>query len=87
MAVANHLHDETGLFTVTVMGIVMANQRNTIVRHIIEFKVMLGMLLISSLFILLSARLQLSDLAHIGWSSLALFERLQMRPSTITECS
>ena len=70
-AVANYLHDETGLFTVTVMGIVMANQRNIIVRHIIEFKETLGMLLISSLFMLLSARIQLSDLAHIGWSSLA----------------
>jgi NhaP-type Na+/H+ or K+/H+ antiporter len=53
-AVANHLHDETGLFTVTVMGIVMAHQRNIIIRHIIEFKETLGVLLISSLFILLS---------------------------------
>lgn len=84
-AVTNHLHDETGLFTVTVMGIVMANQRNIIVRHIIGFEETLGMLLISNLFILLSARLQLSDLAHIGWSSLAFLGMLIViaRPAAV----
>ena len=35
---ANGLHHEAGLFTVTVMGIVMANQKAIIVQHIIEFK-------------------------------------------------
>ena len=68
---ANVLHEEAGLFTVTVMGIAMANQKAIVVRHIIEFKETLRVLLISSLFILLSARLQLEDIALIGWPSLA----------------
>ena len=67
---ANVLHEEAGLFTVTVMGIAMANQKAIVVRHIIEFKETLRVLLISSLFILLSARLQLEDIALLGWPSL-----------------
>lgn len=63
---ANVLHHEAGLFTVTVMGIVMANQKDILVRHIIEFKETLTVLLISGLFILLSARLNVNDLAQLG---------------------
>ena len=73
---ANVLHHEAGLFTVTVMGIVMANQNAIIVRHIIEFKETLTALLISGLFILLSARLDISDLAQLGWGSLAFLAAL-----------
>ncbi len=57
---------EAGLVVVTVMGIVMANQKVTPVRHIIEFKENLGVMLISTLFILLAARLELDALAHVG---------------------
>lgn len=63
---ANLLHEEAGLFTVTVMGIVMANQNAIIVRHIIEFKETLRVLLVSGLFILLSARLELAHLQLLG---------------------
>lgn len=82
---ANVLHHEAGLFTVTVMGIVMANQKAIIVRHIIEFKETLTVLLISGLFILLSARLNVSDLAHLGWSSLAFLAVLILiaRPAAV----
>ncbi|ETX09226.1 cation:proton antiporter [Candidatus Entotheonella palauensis] len=67
---ANLLYHEAGLFTVTVMGIVIANQKAIIVRHIIEFKETLTGLLISGLFILLSARLEVSHLTQLGGSSL-----------------
>ncbi|ARA93362.1 cation:proton antiporter [Rhodothermaceae bacterium RA] len=68
-AIANHLQDEAGLLTATLMGIIMGNQRYVPVRHIIEFKENLSVLLIGSLFILLSARLELSDLRYIDANS------------------
>lgn len=70
---ANHMQDEAGLFAVTVMGIALANQRFADVKHIVEFKENLRVLLISTLFILLSARLELSDLFAGHWWSGPLF--------------
>lgn len=68
---ANLLHPESGLFAVTVMGMTMANQKTVPIQHIVEFKEVLQVLLISSLFILLAARLQTRDLTHLGMQSLA----------------
>jgi len=65
--VSNLLQHETGLVTVTVMGIVLANQHSVSIGHIVEFKENLSVLLISSLFILLSARLNLSDFTALSW--------------------
>ncbi len=65
-AVSNILQPESGLVTATLMGVALANQRTVDVRHIIEFKENLRVLLISSLFILLGARLQPADLSGIG---------------------
>ena len=65
--VANEFQHESGLLAVTVMGMVLANQRYADVRHIVEFKENLRVLLISALFILLAARLDLADLARVGW--------------------
>ena len=66
---ANLLRDESGLLAVTVMGIVLANQRWVSIRHIVEFKETLTVLLISCLFIILAARLQPEDLRGLGWES------------------
>lgn len=66
-AASNHFREESGLLAVTVMGMVLANQKFTPVKHIIEFKENLRVLLISSLFILLSARLPLDAVKEIGW--------------------
>ncbi len=68
--VANLLQEEAGLLAVTVMGIALANQRNINVRNIVRFKENLVLLLLSSVFIILAARLQLSDLSQLGPSSL-----------------
>jgi NhaP-type Na+/H+ or K+/H+ antiporter len=70
-AAANLLQAESGLLAVTVMGITLANQKSVSVRHIIEFKENLRVLLISGLFILLAARLQVSDLTQLGAGTLA----------------
>ncbi len=59
---ANHLQEESGLAAVTVMGVVLANQSKVDVRHIAEFKENLQVLLISGLFIVLAARLELNEL-------------------------
>ncbi|MCG8352127.1 MAG: cation:proton antiporter [Chloroflexales bacterium] len=67
---ANVGQTESGLLAVTVMGIIMANQPYVPVRHIVEFKENLRTLLIASLFIVLTARLEFSDLTGIGIESL-----------------
>ncbi len=64
--ISNIFQVESGLMAATVMGITLANQRSVSVAHIIEFKENLRVLLISGLFILLAARLDLSDLAQIN---------------------
>lgn len=63
---SNEFQPESGLLTVTVMGIAMANQRRFDVQHIVEFKENLQVLLISTIFILLGARLELEPLADLG---------------------
>ena len=59
-ALANTLKEEAGLLEATLLGIFMANQPYVSVRRIVEFKEDLRVLLISLLFIILSARLELS---------------------------
>ncbi len=63
--VANVLQHESGLLATTLMGIALANQPYVSVRRIIEFKENLQVLLIGSLFVLLSARLEMSALNYI----------------------
>ncbi len=57
------LHPESGLLATTLMGIMVVNQPYVAVRRIVEFKEDLRVLLIGSLFIILSARLELNALA------------------------
>lgn len=64
---SNALQHESGLFAVTVMGFAVANQKWVNVEHIIEFKETLGVLLISFLFVVLAARLDLDGLAALAW--------------------
>lgn len=63
---ANAVQGESGLVAVTVMGIALASQRFFPVTHIVEFKENLRILLLSGLFILLAAQLDLQDLATLG---------------------
>jgi hypothetical protein len=59
---ANVLQDESGLFAVTVMGIILANQKHVPFHHVLKFKENLSILLVSSLFIMLGARLDASQM-------------------------
>ncbi|MFT4546688.1 MAG: NhaP-type Na+/H+ or K+/H+ antiporter [Verrucomicrobiales bacterium] len=61
---------ESGLLTVTVFGVYLANQKRVSVKHIITFKENLRILLISTLFIVLSGRISWGQLAELGWSAI-----------------
>ncbi|SHE91867.1 NhaP-type Na+/H+ or K+/H+ antiporter [Microbulbifer donghaiensis] len=69
-AASDLLSHESGLLTVTVMGIWMANMKGLDVDDILEFKETLSVLLISALFILLAARVELFTLTQLGWGAL-----------------
>ncbi len=69
-AISNVLQEESGLLSTTLLGIIMANQRYVSIHKIVEFKEDLRVLLISFLFIILSARLELSALAYVSAGSL-----------------
>lgn len=61
-AVADHLQAESGLLAVTVMGLALANQRKVSVERIAEFNETLQVLLVSGLFLVIAARLDLAEL-------------------------
>ncbi|MEA3169321.1 MAG: hypothetical protein QOI97_2269, partial [Pseudomonas sp.] len=63
---SNEVMHESGLLAVTLMGMWMANMKGVDVRHILHFKENLSVLLISGLFILLAARLDLNALIALG---------------------
>ncbi|MEO0795139.1 MAG: cation:proton antiporter [Verrucomicrobiota bacterium] len=68
--IANHFQEESGLLTVTLFGIILANQNHFDVRHITAFKENLQVLLISTLFIVLAARVDPASIEMINLGSL-----------------
>ncbi|QDS87284.1 K(+)/H(+) antiporter NhaP2 [Rosistilla ulvae] len=70
-AISNALAEESGLVTVTLLGILLANQKRVAIEHIIEFKEHLQVLLIGCLFIVLGSRLDLQAIGNIGWPGVA----------------
>ena len=84
-AASDLLSHESGLLTVTVMGIWMANMKGLDVDDILEFKETLSVLLISALFILLAARLEFATLAQLGWGALVVLAAIMFiaRPLSV----
>ncbi len=82
---SNEIQEESGLLTVTVMGIWLANMKNVDIEDIIEFKETLTVLLISALFILLAGRLNSDALLSLGWSGIALLAAVMLvaRPLSV----
>ncbi|WP_323004374.1 sodium:proton antiporter [Denitromonas sp.] len=72
-ALSNALSHESGLLAVTVMGIYLANRKGVPVEEILSFKESLSLLLITALFILLAARLDLNLLLGLGWAAVQVF--------------
>lgn len=88
-AVSNLIQAESGLLAVTLMGVVLANQRWATVHHIIEFKENLRVLLISGLFVVLAARMEPEQLRELDANGLIflLLLVLVVRPVAAAACT
>lgn len=84
-ALSNTLESESGLLTVTVMGMWLANAKGVNIQHILHFKENLTILFITGLFILLAARIDIEDFFTLGWGAVAVFAVIQLvsRPLSI----
>jgi NhaP-type Na+/H+ or K+/H+ antiporter len=71
-ALSDTLEHESGLLAVTMMGIWLANMRGVETENILDFKESLSILLISGLFIVLAARVDLGELLTLSWQALAI---------------
>jgi NhaP-type Na+/H+ or K+/H+ antiporter len=78
---SNAIQHESGLLTVTIMGVFLANQRSV--------KENLGVLLLSMLFVLLAARLEREQIELLGWGSIGFAAVLIFiaRPVSIYACT
>lgn len=76
-AFSNVIQHESGLLTVTVMGVWMANMKKVPVEEILDFKESLSVLLISGLFILLAARLDPREVLALGWGGVGVLLLIQ----------
>lgn len=68
-AFSNYLEHESGLLTITIMGIWLANMKGVPVDDLLEFKESLSVLLISALFIILAARIDVVAVVSLGWGA------------------
>ena len=66
---ANLIQEESGLLAVTLLGVLLSNFKSVTLKHVLEFKENLSILLISVLFVLLAARLQPRDLLLLDWKA------------------
>ena len=85
-AVSNLLVDESGLLATTIMGIIIANSSIPNFRSILSFKEALTVLIISVLFIVLAANIELATLLSVmNWQSVALLAVIMLvaRPASI----
>ena len=85
-AVSDLIRAESGLLAVTLMGLALANQRRVSVEGIVDFKEELRDLFLAILFIVLSARLSLEELASVatpGTLAFVLVLILLVRPAAI----
>ncbi len=88
-SISNVFQEESGLFTVTLMGTLLTNQTFVSVKHITRFKEDLRVLLISFLFVILAARLNVADLKLFGAGSILFLAVLivLIRPASVWLCT
>lgn len=83
----NQIEHEAGLVAVTVMGVALANMEVSSIRSIHPFKENVAVLLVSGIFILLSASLKWEELSYLqtSWRPLAFLLALLflVRPATV----
>ena len=82
---SNTIQQETGLLAVTVMGVALANMRFDSLRDIQPFKENVTVLLISGVFVILSASLNLEVLRQFEWRFIGFLLALLflVRPATV----
>ena len=82
---ADSLAHESGLLAVTLMGFLLANRSDLSVHHIVEFKENLRVLLISTLFIVLAATVEVDAMLSTGWRGAAFVAALILvvRPACV----
>ena len=82
---SNAIAHESGLLTVTVMGMWLANTKGVHLEEILYFKENLSMVLISGLFVILAARINPADFTQLGFLALLLFAGVQFiaRPLSV----
>jgi NhaP-type Na+/H+ or K+/H+ antiporter len=68
---SNMIQHESGLFAVTLMGLFLDKQKHVSIINIMKFKENLRVIIISVIFILLSASLKLDDFNIFNWPSVA----------------
>jgi len=71
-AAANEVLDESGLLAVTILGLVMGNMRLPGIEELRRFKEHLTIVIVSAVFIVLTADLDPAILAELDWRSAAL---------------
>lgn len=88
-SLSNAITHESGLLTVTIMGIALGNMRGVHIDDILDFKENLTTLLVSTLFILLAARLSWPLPDGMLGAGIAIFivAQLIVRPVTATIAS
>ncbi|MCB1844171.1 MAG: cation:proton antiporter, partial [Halioglobus sp.] len=84
-AVSDVIQKEAGLLAVTIMGIVVGNMDLPGISDMKRFKEYITIMLVSVVFVSLTADLDAASLAHIGWRGIALVVAIMLlaRPVAI----
>ena len=83
--VSNIIEAESGLLTVTIMGVWLANTVDVHLEEILNFEESMSLILISILFIFLAAHIDVVEFVSLGWPAVLLFLAIQfvIRPITV----
>jgi NhaP-type Na+/H+ or K+/H+ antiporter len=81
----NHVQEEAGLLAVTIFGVVLGNQQLRSIDELRRFKEYITILLVSGVFVLLTADIDISILKQLNWQSAALLACVVflIRPLTV----
>lgn len=84
-ALSNAVVAESGLLSVTIMGVWIANVKDLVLEDLIDFKESLSILLISVLFIVLASRMNLPGFLALGWPAFGVLVAIQflVRPLSV----
>ena len=80
---------ESGLLAVTIMGMILANSKDTNIDDILDFKETLSVLLISGLFIILAARVEFEQFKQLGYAGIFIMLAIMflIRPLKVWVCA